>query len=133
MENINSFVLSLCACVFAVSIAENLLPDGNVKRAVYFVTALIVLSCFTEPVRELKEQGLDLDNIYDYDEDIIMLNALYSGEIDACFVVGNYISRYKTRSDFEHIADETKVLFTHSEEMETKKSNYLLCSTIVSH
>jgi LCP family protein required for cell wall assembly len=70
----------------------------------------------------IKEQGLDLDNIYDYDEDIIMLNALYSGEIDACFVVGNYISRYKTRSDFEHIADETKVLFTHSEEMETKKS-----------
>ncbi|MBQ5439833.1 MAG: stage III sporulation protein AF [Clostridia bacterium] len=59
MENINSFVLSLCACVFAVSIAENLLPEGNVKRAVYFVTALIVLSCFTEPVRELKEQGLD--------------------------------------------------------------------------
>lgn len=68
----------------------------------------------------IKKQGINTDNIYDYDEDVIMLNALYSGEIDACFVVDNYIARYKTRSDFEHIAEETKVLFKHSEEMEKK-------------
>ena len=59
MENLNAFVLSLCACIFAVTIAENLLPDGNVKGAVYFVSSLIVLSCFTEPIRQLEEQMLD--------------------------------------------------------------------------
>ena len=70
----------------------------------------------------IKKQKISTDNIYDYDEYIIMLNALYSGEIDACFVPGNYISMYKTRSDFEYIEDETKVLFTHSEEMKTKET-----------
>ena len=70
----------------------------------------------------IKEQGISTDNIYDYDEDITMLKALYDGEIDACFVVGNYISRYKNNISFEHIADETKVLFTYSKEMETQKS-----------
>ena len=70
----------------------------------------------------IKKQGISADNIYDYDEYITMLKALYSGEIDACFVQGNYISMYKTRSDLEHIGDETKVLFKHSEEMEKKES-----------
>ncbi len=70
----------------------------------------------------IKKQGISLDNIYDYDEYITMLNALYDGEIDACFVPGNYVSMYKTRSDFEHIGDETKVLFKHSEEMKKKES-----------
>lgn len=70
----------------------------------------------------IKKQGISADNIYDYDEYIIMLKALYDGEIDACFVPGNYVAMYKTRSDFEHIGDETKVLFKHSEEMEKKES-----------
>ncbi len=59
MEELNTFVLSLCACVFAVSIAENLLPEGNVKRALYFVTSLIVLSCFSEPLKEIRENSFD--------------------------------------------------------------------------
>lgn len=70
----------------------------------------------------IKKQGISADNIYDYDEYIIMLKDLYEGEIDACFVQGNYISMYKTRSDFEHIGDETKVLFKYSKEMEKKES-----------
>ena len=70
----------------------------------------------------IKEQKIDTDNIYDYDEYIIMLKALYEGEIDACFVQGNYVSMYKTRSDFEYIGDETKVLFKYSKEMEKKES-----------
>ena len=59
MEELNTFVLSLCACVFAVSIAENLLPEGNVKRALYFVTSLIVLSCFSEHLKEIRENSFD--------------------------------------------------------------------------
>ena len=70
----------------------------------------------------IKKQDISLDNIYDYDEYITMLNDLYDGEIDACFVQGNYVSMYKTRTDFEHIGDETKVLFKYSEEMEKKES-----------
>ena len=72
----------------------------------------------------IKKQKINLENVYDYDEDIVMIKALYSGEIDACFVANNYIDRYKNRVDFEHIADETKVLFKYSKEMKkqtTKK------------
>ena len=68
----------------------------------------------------IKKQKIDLNNVYDYDEDIIMIKALYSGEIDACFVASNYVDRYKNRVDFEHIEDETKVLFKYSKEMEKK-------------
>jgi LCP family protein required for cell wall assembly len=70
----------------------------------------------------IKEQKLDANNIYDYDEEQVMLKALYDGEIDACFVVGNYVQMYKNNISFEHIEDETKVLFKYSKEMETKES-----------
>ena len=70
----------------------------------------------------IKKQGISNDNVYDYDEYITMLKALYDGEIDACFMPSNYVAMYKTRSDFEHIGDETKVLFKYSEEMEKKES-----------
>ena len=70
----------------------------------------------------IKEKNISADNIYDYDEYIVMLKALYAGEIDACFMPGNYVSMYKTRTDFEHIADETKVLYKYSESMKAKAS-----------
>ena len=70
----------------------------------------------------IKKKGISTDNVYDYDEYITMLKALYSGEIDACFMPGNYVAMYKTRSDFEYIGDETKVLFSHSEELKKKET-----------
>lgn len=69
----------------------------------------------------IKKYELSLDNIFDYDEYVTMLKALYSGEIDACFISAGYVEKYKNISDFENIKDDVKVIDKYSKMM--KKQN----------
>lgn len=59
-DYINAWVIQMCICSIVIVIAENILPDGHVKKSVCFVLGLIALSCFLTPVKELAENGLDL-------------------------------------------------------------------------
>ena len=55
MENAEVWTLGLCICAAAIGIAEKLLPEGNVRSAVYFVMGLMVISCFLSPIGEIPE------------------------------------------------------------------------------
>ncbi len=59
-------------------------------------------------------------NVTYYDDYYSMLIALYKGEVDAIFVSSNYAIIFSSEESYENIAQETKVLFTYSEEMKTK-------------
>ena len=101
MENLNAFVLSLCACVFAVTIAENLLPEGNVKGTVYFVTSLIVLSCFIEPIRELKEKSFDIsvpDSTYEENTDWLNRRTVEIFESNVRAVIENVLDEINVKA-----------------------------------
>lgn len=60
MEGLNLWVLQLCVCAVAVVIAENLMPEGNVKKTVYFVMGLIVLTCFISPINNFSFDEINL-------------------------------------------------------------------------
>lgn len=55
-----------------------------------------------------------------FDDYYSMLNALYNKEIDALFVSSNYVIIFSSEEVYEHIGEETKVLFEYSEQMKTK-------------
>lgn len=65
MENIELWTAGLCICAAALGIAEKLLPEGNVRVAVYFVMGLIVISCFLSPIENIStiEYSLPEENI----------------------------------------------------------------------
>ena len=65
----------------------------------------------------IKKYDISTDNLYDYDEYVTMLRGLYSGEIDACFVPGGYINKFKNISDFENIKDEVTEIDSYSKMM----------------
>lgn len=60
MESLTLWVVELCVCSLAVVIAEGLLPEGNVKKTVYFVLGLIVVTCFAAPIRNFEMPNLDM-------------------------------------------------------------------------
>ena len=64
----------------------------------------------------IKDKGL-ANKIQRYDDYLVMLNDLYSNEIDAVVVSGNYALRFSSEDQFEKIGKETKVIYTYSEEM----------------
>ena len=55
MENIELWTAGLCICAAAIGIAEKLLPEGNVRSAVYFVMGLIVISSFLVPIGNISD------------------------------------------------------------------------------
>lgn len=60
MEGLNTWIIELCVCAVSIAIAENILPDGNVKKAVYFVLGLVVVTCFVSPIENFESLKLDL-------------------------------------------------------------------------
>ncbi|MDE7389541.1 MAG: stage III sporulation protein AF [Lachnospiraceae bacterium] len=61
-ESVNAWVLQMCICAIIVVIAENLLPEGNVRKSVYFLLGLITLTCFLTPIRDFSLNDLTIDN-----------------------------------------------------------------------
>lgn len=55
-----------------------------------------------------------------FDDYYSMLNALYNKEIAAAFVSSNYIILFSSEEVYEHIGEETKVLYEYSEQMKSK-------------
>lgn len=70
MENLNLWVCELCACAVTVVLAENLLPEGNVRKTVCFVLGLIVITSFMSPIKNFSLSELDLQT----EEEIISEN-----------------------------------------------------------
>ena len=60
MEDLNFWIIELCVCAAAVAIAENLMPEGNVKKAVYFVLGLIVVMCFVSPIENFEPPDFEI-------------------------------------------------------------------------
>lgn len=58
MDSIGSWVLQMCICTIAVAVAENLLPEGSVRKSVYFILGLIVLMCFVSPLKSFSLEAL---------------------------------------------------------------------------
>ena len=54
MNDISFWIVELCVCAAGAAIAENLLPEGNVKKSVYFLLGLIIVTCFISPLEEIK-------------------------------------------------------------------------------
>ena len=65
----------------------------------------------------IKEHKLS-NTIERYDDYYVMLNDLYTKKIDAIIISGNYVINFSNEEDFEHIQDETKVIYSYSEEMD---------------
>ncbi len=59
MEGLDLWVIQLCVCAAAVAAAENLLPEGNVKKSVYFILGLIVVTCFISPLENAETISFD--------------------------------------------------------------------------
>lgn len=55
MESISIWIAELCVCAAAVSLAEQLLPEGNVKKAVYFVMGLMIVTSFVSPITHMEK------------------------------------------------------------------------------
>ena len=60
MNNISAWIVQMCICTIAVVITENLLPEGSVRKSVYFILGLIVLMCFTAPLKSFDFESLNI-------------------------------------------------------------------------
>ena len=69
-----------------------------------------------------KNKKLDNDTT-EYNDYIKMIGDLYSGNIDAIFVPGNYVTLFKNENGFENIASDTKVIYEYSEKMQNEDLN----------
>lgn len=74
--------------------------------------------------KELIEQHKITNEIISYDDFLIMLTSLYNGEIDGIFVSGNYKILFGNEEKFQHIGEETKVIYTYEKEMKTEESEF---------
>lgn len=62
MNELNLWIIELCVCAVAIAVAENLLPEGNVKKTVYFVLGLIVVTCFISPIENIQLAEIEIRN-----------------------------------------------------------------------
>lgn len=69
-----------------------------------------------------KNKKLDNDTT-EYNDYIKMIGDLYSGNIDAIFVPGNYVTLFKNENGFENIASDTKIIYEYSEKMQNEDLN----------
>lgn len=76
----------------------------------------------------IKEHKIPSSNLVKYDDYITMLNGLYSKDVDATFVSGSYVSKYKDLDQFKNIKSETKVLDKYSKIMK-KQGTHKIKST----
>lgn len=60
------------------------------------------------------------NKLYQYEDFYIMLDDLYSGKIDACFVSSNYTILFASEEKYQNIKDETKVVLQYSKEMKNQ-------------
>jgi polyisoprenyl-teichoic acid--peptidoglycan teichoic acid transferase len=78
----------------------------------------------------IKDNNLTKNNtLVKYDEFILMLNDLYSGEIDAVFVSSNYSIMFSSIDKFVDIKDETKILLTKDKTMAKSKEDTGIVNT----
>ena len=69
-----------------------------------------------------KNKKLDNDTT-EYTDYIKMIGDLYSGNIDAIFVPGNYVTLFKNEDGFENIASDTKIIYEYSEKRQNEDLN----------
>ncbi|MBD9107341.1 hypothetical protein EGP99_05990 [bacterium] len=69
-----------------------------------------------------KNKKLDNDTT-EYNDYIKMIGDLYSGNIEAIFVPGNYVTLFKNENGFENIASDTKVIYEYSEKRQNEDLN----------
>ena len=69
-----------------------------------------------------KNKKLDNDTT-EYNDYIKMIGDLYSGNIDAIFVPGNYVTLFKNENGFENIASDTKIIYEYSEKRQNEDLN----------
>jgi LCP family protein required for cell wall assembly len=55
-----------------------------------------------------------------YNDYYVMLNALFTGEIDAMFVSANYITIFQNEDEYSKLADDTKIVYELSKEMKNQ-------------
>ncbi len=70
--------------------------------------------------KKLLEQEKMDNKIVQYEDFYIMLDDLYKGKIDACFVSNNYIVLFSGEEKYANIETETKVIKTYEELMENQ-------------
>ena len=76
------------------------------------------------PQEIIKENKLQDDNeIIEYESYTEMISDLYTKDIDAIFLSGEYASIYNSISGYEDIASETKVIISKSKEMKKTKTS----------
>ena len=72
----------------------------------------------------LAKELINKDNLsnklYQYDDFYIMLDDLYNGKIDACFVSSNYTILFASEEKYQSIKDDTKVVLQYSKEMKNQ-------------
>lgn len=54
------YVIRLCFCSAAVTLAEMLIPNGSSKKTVCFVLSLIMTACLLSPLPELPADMIDI-------------------------------------------------------------------------
>ncbi|MBQ3693069.1 MAG: stage III sporulation protein AF [Clostridia bacterium] len=69
MESLNLWIIELCVCAVAIAVAENLLPEGNVKKSVYFVLGLVVVTCFVSPIEKIELAQIEIKSETDLTEE----------------------------------------------------------------
>ncbi len=62
MNGLNLWIVELCVCAVAIAVAENLMPEGNVKKAVYFVLGIVVVICFISPIENIELAAIEIKN-----------------------------------------------------------------------
>lgn len=70
--------------------------------------------------KELINKDSLSNKLYQYDDFYIMLDDLYSGKIDACFVSSNYTILFASEEKYQSIKDDTKVVLQYSKEMKNQ-------------
>ena len=59
MDELRVWVMTLCVCAVVINIADELMPEGGVKKTACFVLSLITASCLLSPVKYLADLRLD--------------------------------------------------------------------------
>lgn len=76
------------------------------------------------PMDIVKENKLEDENeLISYGDYTSMVVDLYSGDLDACFVSGGYISIFSAIAGYENIQTDTKVIITKSEKLKKTETS----------
>jgi len=71
------------------------------------------------PKELIKKEKLD-NEIIDYEDNFIMLQSLYSGEVDGIFVSSNYLTLYTNEEKYENLANETYIVYEYKKELKNQ-------------